>query len=236
MNKTYDGEVRRVQDLLEQTAKSDLARSRHAHVRVWFRGHSKAGWKLQPAVYRPRFPAKDKNEILRIEQHLSQDFQVQAAGLLTGTETEAEFCFLQQHYRMPTRLLDWTNSPLAALYFAVTADEASDGELFLMDAYQLSPCQKATDFEGIATARNQAFKKALHAIFHWKKPEDLPHVIIPVRPDHFDPRISLQRSCFTFHVPKRHRSNKSGKQDAELVLYSCSSQRKCEERVVLAWD
>ena len=209
MNKTYDGEVRRVQDLLDEIAKSGLGGSRHAHVRVWFRGHSKSEWELQPAVYRPRFPAKDENDRLRIEQHLSQDFQVQAAGLLTGKETEAELYFLQQHYRMPTRLLDWTNSPLPALHFAVTADEAFDGELFLMDAYQLSPCQNATDFEGIVTARNQVFKKALHAIFHWEKPDDLPHSIIPVRPDHFDRRVALQRSCFTFHVPKRHALTKA---------------------------
>ena len=36
----------------------------------------------------------------------------------------------------------------------------------------------------------------------WKKVDDFPNYIIPVRPDAFDRRITLQRSCFTFHVPK----------------------------------
>lgn len=202
--KTYDGEVRRLQDLLDQIAKSGLAESRHAHVRLWFRGHSKSGWELQPGVYRPDFQAKNELDRLRIEQHMTQDFRVQAAGLLTGRETDAELYFLQQHYRMPTRLLDWTNSPLPALFFAVTANNGSDGELFMMDAYQLSPSQKAVGFEGIATARNAIFEKALHPIFRWQKPDDFPDFIIPVRPDHLDHRMSLQRSCFTFHVPKRH--------------------------------
>ncbi len=56
--KTYDGEVRRLQDLLDQIAKCGLAESRHAHVRLWFRGHSKSGWELQPGVYRPDFQAR----------------------------------------------------------------------------------------------------------------------------------------------------------------------------------
>lgn len=38
---------------------------------------------------------------------MTQDFRVQAAGVLTGRETDAELYFLEQHYRMPTRLLDW---------------------------------------------------------------------------------------------------------------------------------
>ncbi len=196
--------VRRVQDLLDQIAKSGMAKSPHAHVRLWFRGHSRSGWELQPGVYRRNFPAKNEADGLRIEQHMTQDFRVQAAGLLTGRETDAELYFLQQHYRMPTRLLDWTNSPLPALFFAVTANSDSDGELFMMDAYQLSPSQKAVGFQGIATARNAIIAKALDPIFRWQKLGDFPDFIIPVRPDHLDHRIGLQRSCFTFHTPKRH--------------------------------
>src|SRR6266581_1680549 len=106
--KTYDGEVCRVRDLLDQIDKSGLAQLPHAHVRLWFRGHSKFGWQLQPSVYRQSFPAKNEADRLQIEQHLTQDFRVQAAALLAGREIDSELYFLQQHYRMPTRLLDWT--------------------------------------------------------------------------------------------------------------------------------
>jgi hypothetical protein len=37
----------------------------------------------------------------------------------------------------------------------------------------------------------------------WGKPSEFPHFSIPVRPNHRDPRITLQRSCFTFHIPTR---------------------------------
>jgi hypothetical protein len=42
----------------------------------------------------------------------------------------------------------------------------------------------------------------VEVINKWKKVDDFPNYIIPVRPDAFDRRITLQRSCFTFHVPK----------------------------------
>jgi hypothetical protein len=46
---------------------------------------------------------------------------------------------------MPTRLLDWTTNPLAALHFIVREDLSHDGELFLMDAYQIAHTQGAAE-------------------------------------------------------------------------------------------
>jgi len=205
-----DKEIQSVGDLLKKIKESGIAREKRAHIRLWFRGHSRSGWELKPGVYRKSFEKLNEAERLLNERHMSQDFKVESAGLLTGKQNDPDLYFLQQHYRMPTRLLDWTNSPLAALYFAVTEQMNSDAQLFMMDAYQLVPCQKPGDKNlenfGIATETHPSLLQALNIVFlgpkEGKEPV-FPDYIFPVRPPHRDRRISLQRSCFTFHVPAR---------------------------------
>jgi hypothetical protein len=201
---TTVGEIKNIADLLEAIRESGLAEKDHAHIRLWFRGQSNSSWALSPGVYRPSFPEKAEWKRLRIERHMSQDFRVQSAGTLTGARDNAALYFLQQHYQMPTRLLDWTHSPLTALHFAVGGSNAdTDGQLFMMDAYSLATTQKVpeSEFRGVATSRNELFRNALRPIFDWWKPKHFPGFILPVRPDHFDQRVMLQRACFTFHPP-----------------------------------
>lgn len=87
---------------------------------VWFRGQAVAKWKLQPSIMRP--PHSSDDEVVLLKK-----FKQNAVPLIDAVPTgEAEWLFLMQHHSVPTRLLDWTESPLVALYFAVA--EAKDAK------------------------------------------------------------------------------------------------------------
>jgi hypothetical protein len=95
---------------------------------LWYRGQSNAAWSLEPKLMR--------GEHAPSESHLLNRFKQSAAYLLPQRpQHEFDWLFIMQHHGVSTRLLDWSESPLVALYFAVENDE-EDGSLWV-----LAPCE-----------------------------------------------------------------------------------------------
>lgn len=83
--------------------------------KVWYRGHSDNSYKLEPSIYREPYSPDSETQLLnqfksRALPHLSK---------IPDKNDYWEWLFLMQHYKMPTRLLDWSESALIALAFAV---------------------------------------------------------------------------------------------------------------------
>ena len=132
----------------------------------WFRGEpsSKCATVLKPTLYRPE--NRKKKDFLHAEQELRLEFRRRGVQLIVGRPPadKWEWYFLMAHHGAPTRLLDWTDGALVALYFAVTSaqrwkgkEDPGDAAVYILDPWWLNdqvfkraPTRKKNRSEGAA--------------------------------------------------------------------------------------
>jgi hypothetical protein len=107
---------------------------------VLFRGHADAhSWMLAPTLARCVGPHSKLNlERLggwaKLEQHILERFQRHAEPFLTNRpDAKIDWLVLGQHHGLPTRLLDWSENPLIALYFALSTDVGAEAAVWMME-------------------------------------------------------------------------------------------------------
>lgn len=91
-----------------------------AHRELIFRGQGNARWPLKASLDRSltHVPTHVRQ---RVHEGMLSSFRERAKGDTPLPTSDAEVLALMQHYGAPTRLLDWSDSPYIAAFFAFSS-------------------------------------------------------------------------------------------------------------------
>ena len=179
----------------------------------WFRGEpGNADKPLLPSLYRYAHGSSRENQLLQIFRDRASAFATEA---LPDRKKTDQWLFLAQHVRLPTRLLDWSESALLALYFAVKCNPPV--------VWMLNPLH--LNYHALGGPPNIDPNALREFWLPWHKPlcdinpahenirgaweNDRPGVDLPVavHPSYVHSRLRAQRGCFTVHGKRKESLN-----------------------------
>jgi hypothetical protein len=172
---------------------------------LWFRGIAKTELKLVPGnIWRG----------ISDEESVIDEFRVSLPAYSHKACTDPwEMYSLMQHHGLPTRMLDWSKSPLAALFFALDfAEDAAHTDqipaVWVMNPFALNFI--AHNRESVFVPKQDygpnGFGWTVHTYLptslrpdHGSFRSDIPLPPIAIEPPFANSRITAQQGCFTVH-------------------------------------
>ena len=182
----------------------------YVNSKLWYRGTGDASYSLTPSLFRHK-KAKSQSDLKRLELDLNDTFEMRSlpyAESRDWAKDEWERLFFMQHYRVPTRLLDWSGSPLVSMHFAVTSvgldklgNALTDVAVWVLDPARWNDAAYAdTGFSGGVLSAKDSWLKRYSPSEVYTSTGALPPVAM--RGVHNSARIVAQQGFFTVFGPQ----------------------------------
>jgi hypothetical protein len=153
---------------------------------------------------------KGRRRELCVEADLYYNFLRFAPSRTHGSlpKEPSEWLCLMQHYGLPTRLLDWTESPLVAAHFALAGsnNDVEDAVIWTLDPIKLNQIMLGVpDLFPLHHHFEEPHKYFDSEVEDSPTPDERP--IVAVAPTELDIRVAVQQAQFTIHHSKEPLEN-----------------------------
>jgi FRG domain len=159
----------------------------------WWRGHASAKWDVEPSIHQ-KGRAEDESAM---GVYFRQQAKVRHADVPDNND-HAGWLFLMQHYGLPTRLLDWSESSLIALFFALDSKEFKDHDAMVWGIKPSVLNFTQTGVHGILKCEGEKVQPLLEAASS-DVLSNADGKALAIGSQHIDIRQMVQLSQFTIH-------------------------------------
>lgn len=165
---------------------------------IYYRGHSRLSYSLQPGLARIK-----TDDLSRLEDRLFSGFAQYGNHLVSSYKSTWDILYVMQHHGLPTRLLDWSESLMTALYFAIrNSAEEEDAAIWVLDPYALNNIDAKEEELDILEYLDIMYPAGYYNYFvDTRMPEfgTFPLKTLAIGPTSPTSRIINQSGVFTFH-------------------------------------
>jgi len=209
-----DSLIDSVKDFIEQldvleVAKDNFAKDNNLEGKdllILFRGQ-REDEPLLPKIDRNGVPL---SKLKKIEKQLIDEFKRRSYPFLDfHPKTRWDWLALAQHHGLPTRLLDWTENPLAALWFSLNKKGDNSNRVVWCFVVEENKIVNPRELH------NSPYNQGKTKIF---------------KPNHITTRISSQSGWFTVHRLNREKGfialNKNVDYESNLVKFNISNKNR----------